>query len=351
MIPLTVVDACAEPPHSEVPVTGPPGGMTEIERFEHAFALLTKTRFAMATRTPALARDIALGGLGLAEHDEVVTSPFCSTATLDAIVRTGARVRFADVCDDDFGIDPDAVAAIIGPRTRAILAVHLYGQPADLGKLTALAAEYDLRVVEDAAQALGATCEGRQAGSHELGCFSLPGRTPSDSCGVVTFAEDARVGPDQHRTPQRGITEQRAALGFARLARLPSALASRAHNARTLGEGLAGTPGLRVPFELPGRDHVWHQYTVRVGPHAMLSRDELATALAGRGIGTRVYYPRLVFDADDYRGHPALGNPSEAEFPFAARLTEEVLSLPVHEALTASQLDLIVNAVREELGA
>ncbi|ASR33764.1 hypothetical protein BAY61_00810 [Prauserella marina] len=347
MIPLTVVDACAEPRHIEVPFTEPPAGTTEVERFENAFAQLTGTRLAMATSSPAAAREIALDALGLTARDEVVTSPFCSTATLDAIVRSGARVRFADVCDDDFGIDPDAVAAALGPRTRAIVAVHLFGQPADLGKLTALAAEYDLRVVEDAAQALGAACEGRQAGSYEIGCFSLRGT--ASPCGVVTFADDVPCAP--RPSAEHGITEQRAASAFARLARLPSAIASRARNARALGEGLAGTPGLRVPLELRGRDHVWHQYTVRVGPHAMLSRDELAVALAARGVGTGVYYPRLVFDADGYREHPALGSPAVEEFPFAARLTEEVLSLPVHEALTASQLDFVVDAVREELGA
>ncbi|PXY31838.1 DegT/DnrJ/EryC1/StrS family aminotransferase [Prauserella muralis] len=368
MIPLTVVDVRdAEPLVAEVIRSGGLAQGPMVERFEHAFADVAGTRHAVAVSSGTAALVATLEALDLRPGDEVVTSPFTFAATLNAILEAGATARFADITRADFALDADAVAAALGPRTKVLLPVHLYGQPADLGKLTALAAESGAHLVEDAAQAVGATFDGRPAGSHGVGCFSLYAtkNVTTAEGGVVTTDDDALAGRVRllrnqgmraryrYEVPGHNyrMSELHAAVGIPQLRRLSELTEARRRNARRLSEGLAGTPGLDLPAVLPGREHVWHQYTVLIGPHAMLSRDELATALAARGIGTGVYYPRLVFDHDCYRGHPQVPDASVEDFPVAARMAEQVLSLPVHPSLSDAQVDTIVATVREELGA
>jgi dTDP-4-amino-4,6-dideoxygalactose transaminase len=147
------------------------------------------------------------------------------------------------------------------------------------------------------------------------------------------------------------MTDLHAAVGIPQLEKLDQLTAARQANAKRLSEGLAGTPGLDIPQVLPGREHVWHQYTVLVGPHAMLSRDELAAALTERGIGNGIYYPKIVFDYDCYRGHPLIPGADVSDFPVASAVAAQALSLPVHPHLTDGQLDKIIETVREVLGA
>ncbi|TNC27425.1 DegT/DnrJ/EryC1/StrS family aminotransferase [Amycolatopsis alkalitolerans] len=368
MIPLTVVDVRdAEPLVIEVLRSGGLAQGPMVGRFEDAFARVAGTAHAVAVNSGTTALVAALQALGLRPGDEVITSPFTFVATLNAILEAGATVRFADVSREDFALDPDAVARVIGPRTKVLLPVHLYGQVADMGKLAPLAAEHGLHLVEDAAQSVGSAFEGQAAGSYGLGCFSLYAtkNVTTGEGGVVTCDDDEladrlRVLRNQgmrarYRYELAGhnyrMSELHAAVGIPQLARLDELVAARRHNAKQLSTGLAGTPGLAVPAVLPGRSHVWHQYTVLIGPHAMLSRDELAAELTGRGIGTGVYYPSLVFDHDCFRGHPQIPAVSPEQFPVAHRLTQEALSLPVHPALTESDVDTVVREVREALGA
>ncbi|MEU6641341.1 DegT/DnrJ/EryC1/StrS family aminotransferase [Saccharomonospora sp. NPDC046836] len=368
MIPLSVVDVRdAEPLVTEVLRSG---GLVQgpmVDRFERAFAGVAGTRHAIAVNSGTTALVAALEVLDLEPGDEVITSPFTFVATLNAIIEAGATVRFADICRDDFALDPDAAAAAIGPRTRVLLPVHLYGQPADMGKHAALAAEADLYLVEDAAQAVGAAYEGRPVGSYGLGCFSLYAtKNITTAEGGVITTDDERLADRLRLLRNQGMrarydyvvpghnyrmSDLHAAVGIPQLERLPALSAARQRNAQRLTEGLGGTPGLAVPATLPGRKHVWHQYTVLIGPHAMLSRDELAEALNARGIGSGVYYPRLVFDYDCYRGHPLVPAVSARDLPVAAAIADQALSLPVHPALTDAQVETIIAAVREELGA
>jgi len=147
------------------------------------------------------------------------------------------------------------------------------------------------------------------------------------------------------------MTDLHAADGIPQLAKLDQLTAARQANAKRLSEGLAGTPGLDLPQVLPGREHVWHQYTVQVGPHAFLSRDELAAALTERGIGNGIYYPKIVFDYECYAGHDLIPGARVEDFPVARAVSEQALSLPVHPHLTESDLDTIIETVREVLGA
>lgn len=368
MIPITAVDVSdAEPLVTEVVRSGALVQGPMVRRLEQGFAEIAGTRHAIAVNSGTTALAASLQALGLRPGDEVVTSPFTFVATLNAAIQAGATVRFADVDAEDLTLSPERVAAAVTGRTRALLPVHLYGQMARMDELAAIAEEHGLHIVEDAAQAVGAAFAGRPAGSYGLGCFSLyatKNLTTAEG-GMITTDGDALADRLRmlrnhgmrarytYEIPGHNyrMTDLHAALGIPQLARLPETTEARRRNAARLSEGLAGIPGVSLPEELPGRRHVWHQYTVRVGPGAALSRDELATALAERGIATGVYYPRVVFDYACYTEHPLVVPTTPEDVPVAASAAREVLSLPVHSALTDEQLDTIVAVAREALHA
>ncbi|MGH3951339.1 MAG: DegT/DnrJ/EryC1/StrS family aminotransferase [Pseudonocardiaceae bacterium] len=367
MIPITVVDVRdAEPLVLEVLRSGSIAQGPMVERLEQGFARIAGTEHAVAVSSGTTALVASLQALGLRPGDEVITSPFTFVATLNAILQAGATVRFADIHPDDLTLAPDQVAGAITPRTKVLMPVHLFGQTADMGTLSALAAEHGLRIVEDAAQSVGARFDGRRAGSYGLGCFSLYAtkNVTTAEGGVITTDDDEladrlRVLRNQGMRARYAyelvghnyrMSDLHAAVGIPQLDRLAERTAARRRNAARLSEGLAGTPGLWLPTEAPGREHVWHQYTVQIGPHAIVDRDELAEALTRHGIGTGIYYPRPVFDYDCYRGHPQIAEVSPGDVPVARKAAMQVLSLPVHPVLTETDVDAIVATVREVLG-
>ncbi len=306
----------------------------------------------------------ALHVLDLQPGDEVLTSPFTFAATLNAIVQAGATATFADISEDDFNIDPASVSERISEKTRVILPVHLYGQMADMGPLESLARERGLRLLEDAAQSHGATYQGRYAGSYGLGTFSLYAtkNITTGEGGLISTDDDdlaatLRILRNQgmrqrYQYEMAGnnyrLTDLQAALAIPQLDRYAAAIECRQRNARRLAEGLADVPGVLVPRELEGRRHVWHQFTIRITGDARVPRDQFVEQLAERGVGTGVYYPRLVFDYDAYRSNDQV-RPSDV--PVAARIVGEVLSLPVHPALSDADLDQVIAAVRAVAGA
>jgi perosamine synthetase len=363
-VPITVVRLGAEE-EAEVLAVLRSGMLAQgpvVGRLEAAVAELTGTRHAIAVSSGTTALVVALEALGLGPGDEVVTSPFTFVATVNAVLEAGATVRFADI-GDDYMVRPETVAAAIGPRTRVVMPVHLYGQAADLAGIgDVLADRDDITLVEDAAQAIGARFDGRAVGSFGVGCFSLYA-TKNIGCGeggVVTTDDDAladrirllrnqgmrvryqyEVAGHNYR-----LTDLQAAVAVPQVARIEALSAARAANAAALSAGLAGIDGLVLPQALPGRHHVWNQYTVRVLPGARTDRDGLAAGLAERGIGSGIYYPKAAYDYDCYRAHPRVIVESMPEAEAAAR---EVLSLPVHPHLGAAELDRVVAAVREVL--
>ena len=334
-----------------------------VERLESAFCDLTTAGHAVAVSNGTVALVAALQAVELEPSDEVVTSPFTFVATLNAALESGARVRFADISLDDFNVDAGAMSAAITPRTRALMPVHLYGQPADCERITALAEAHGLAQIEDAAQAHGASFDGRPVGSFGIGSFSLYATKnfTTGEGGVVT-TNDAEIADRLRLLRNQGMraryqyeiaghnyrmTDLQAALGVAQLSRFEVTTSTRESNARALSEGLAGLPGLVLPQVGAGRRHVFHQYTVRLTPDACLDRDTFAKELEQRGIGSGVYYPRVVFDYECYRDHPLVE--VNADVPNARRAAAEVLSLPVHTGLAAADLERIVEAVRSLL--
>ena len=194
VIPISKVDVRdAEPLVLEVLRSGALAQGPVVERLERAFAEVVGVRHAVAVNNGTTALVAALQVLGLRPGDEVVTSPFTFAATLNAILEAGATARFADIDEADFAIDPAAVEAVVGDRTAVLMPVHLYGQTADMGPLTAIARRHGLHVVEDAAQAHGAAYEGRGAGSFGLGCFSFYAtkNLTTGEGGMITTSDDA----------------------------------------------------------------------------------------------------------------------------------------------------------------
>jgi dTDP-4-amino-4,6-dideoxygalactose transaminase len=331
-----------------------------VKRLEDEFAAMIGVRHVVAVNNGTTALIAAMQVLDLQPGDEVITSPFTFVATLNAVLQTGATVRFADIDPVTFNVDPASVEALVNDRTRALLPVHLYGQCADMEAIDALARRYDLALVEDAAQAHGADVAGRSAGAWGIGCFSLYAtkNLTSGEGGLISTDDDAvadRLRLLRNQGMRRRyeyemagnnyrMTDLQAAVCVPQLAQYDEVVAARQRNAAVLSVGLAGAPGVIVPVAVPGRRHVWHQYTIRLADDAGIDRAALVAGLEARGIGCGVYYPRPAFDYDCYRGDDRV---VIDDVPVARRVAERCLSLPVHQYLTMGELHRVVDAVTE----
>jgi dTDP-4-amino-4,6-dideoxygalactose transaminase len=366
MIPITTVRFGREEEELvlEVLRSGQLAQGAYVERFERDFATLHGVKHAVAVNNGTTALVVAMEALEIGAGDEVITSPFTFVATLNAILESGATARFADI-GPDFNIAAENVSAAITANTRAVMPVHLYGYMADMNPIVGIAEAHNLHVIEDAAQAVGAEYHGRRAGSFGVGCFSLYAtkNLSTGEGGVVTTNDDGIADRlrllrnqgmrerYQYELPGHNyrLTNLAAAVGIPQLARLEEVNETRQKNAAVLRRDLAGITGLEVPMEpADERTHVYHQFTVRLTDEASLSRDAFIAGLTERGIGCGIYYPRVVFDYDCYRNHPRV---VVADVPNATSVASEVVSLPVHPHLSASELGQIVATVREVLGA
>lgn len=335
-----------------------------VARLEESFGELIGAKHVVAVNNGTTALAAALEALGIGPGDEVITSPFTFVATINAILQVGATARFADVAVDDFCVRPASVEQLVNGRTAAVLPVHLYGQCADMPALAAVAEQHGLALVEDAAQAHGATIAGRAAGTWGTGCFSLYAtkNLTSGEGGLITTNDDEladrlRVLRNQGMRERYvyemvghnyRLTDLQAAVCLPQIARYESNVGQRQRNADRLTDGLRDVPGLTVPEALPGRRHVWHQYTVLIDPIEFgADRGELARSLTERGIGSGIYYPRVAFDYDCYAG---LDQIVEDPVPIAEQLASRCLSLPVHAGLDDDAIDRVVAAVRECAG-
>ena len=340
-----------------------------VAAFEAAFAAYVGVGHAVAVNsgTAALHTALLAHGIGAMSRegspdDEVIVPAFSFAATANCVLQAGARPVFVDVREDDFNIDVAALEAAITPNTRAVIGVHLYGQMCDTQALKSLCDRRGLVLIEDAAQAIGATQRGDRAGSVGAGCFSFyatKNLTTSEGGMITTndpaIAEHARAIRSQgertrYVTEELGwnyrMTEPAAALGLAQLAKIDGRNERRRDNAARLNELLADNAGIVTPGELPGRHHVWHQYTIRVRA-GREARDRLQASLREQGIESAVFYPSPIHQQPLYR---RLGY-GGAELPVAARLCGEVLSLPVHPGLSDDDLAAIAAAVNGALSA
>ena len=333
-----------------------------VQEFERLCAEMAGTAHAVAVSNGTVSLESCLEVLGVGPGDEVITSPLTFAATLNAIVRTGATVRFADVAAD-YTIDPEAVAALVGPRTAAVMPVHLYGQPANLPALSGICDRHGLAIVEDAAQAHGAAIAGRPVGGAGMGSFSFYAtkNVTSGEGGVVT-TDDADRAAALRRLRNQGMerryeyvavgrnlrmTDLQAAVAVPQMRRLAEARSARRRNAEHLSAGLSGVQekGLVLPRERSDEVHAWHQYTVLLPGGA--DRDAFVDSLGRAGVGAGVYYPKLVWDYPPYRELDAVRRDDST--PTAQDVVRRCVSLPVHPHLSQEQLDLVVSAVEDAL--
>ena len=326
-----------------------------VERFEQDWAAYCRTAHAVGTANGTDALQLALRGLGIGPGDEVVVPANTFVATAEAVVLAGATPRFADVGPDTLLLTAATVEAALTPRTRAVIVVHLYGQVADMDAIGRVAASSGLAVIEDAAQAHGATWRGRPAGSlGDVGCFSFyPGKNLGafgDAGAVVTddaelarrircTRDHGRAHGSHHEHPFLGTNSRMDALQAAvlsvklpRLAAWTSARRARAAQYRT---ELSGAP-VRLVDDASGGGHVYHLLVARVP-----ARDRVRSALDRAGIETGLHYPRPCHLQPPYAGW------ADGPLPVTEQSAGEILSLPMFPHLTAEQVTRVCDRLTE----
>ena len=311
---------------------------------------------------------LAFLALGLRPGDEVIVPAFTYVATAEAAALLGLRVVLTDVRPDTFCLDPAAVAAVATARTRAVVPVHLFGQCADLGALLPLADRHGWAVVEDTAQALGATYVLPSGATVFAGAAGTVGTTsffPSKNLGALgdggalltsDAALAARLRQAANHGQPAGVKYRHESIGLnSRLDTLQAALlrvklphldgwtARRQTLAARYDAALAAVPGLRTPARDPRSTHVFHQYVIALPDEA--TREGLRTHLAGRGIASAVYYPLPLYAQPAY---PGLGQPGQ--FPVSEALCRTVLALPIHPTLADVDVDAVCAAVADFCG-
>ncbi len=320
----------------------------EVAAFENEFSAVVGGRQCVAVNSGTSALHMGLLAAGIGAGDEVIVPSFTFAATANSVALAGATPVFADIEGDYFCLDPAAVEAAITPRTKAIMPVHLYGHPAAMTQLQAIADKHDLLVFEDAAQAVLASLNGTPVGAFgTFGAFSFyPTKNMTSGEGGMVTTESAELARQVQLLRNQGMekryeneivgfntrmTDIHAAIGRVQLGKLAGWTKQRQDNARFLDDNLEGVV---VPPVAPGASHVYHQYTIRVVGH---DRDAFAAALAEHGVGSGVYYPIPNHEL------PSFG--LTLDLPVTRRVATEVLSLPVHPALSEDDLSAVVQAV------
>jgi dTDP-4-amino-4,6-dideoxygalactose transaminase len=322
----------------------------EVEAFEHAFADASGAAHGVGVGTGTDALVLILKALGIGRGDEVITTPLSAAYTALAVMAVGARPVFADIDPERLTIDPATVEPLVGPATAAIIPGHLYGQPADMKALSAIAERHGLAMIEDCCQAHLATSGGRPVGSFSvaaaysfyptknLGALGDGGAITTNDASLAARLSRLRNGgqTDRYHHGEPGLNsrldEIQAAILSARLGFLPGWTAARRTLAAVYRRELTGA-GVVVPPECDG-GHVYHLF-----PVLSSSRDALKAALGRAGIETLIHYPVPI------PRQPALASESPAACPIADRVCAEILSLPLHPAMTEALAIEVAGAV------
>jgi dTDP-4-amino-4,6-dideoxygalactose transaminase len=335
----------------------------KVAELEEAFARYCGAKYALALNSGTAAIHAALAAIGVGPGDEVITTPFSFIATINPIIFLGAKPVLADIDPETFNIDTSKLEALITSKTKAIMPVHLYGQPCDHGELSALAAKHGLKVIEDACQAVGAEYDGKKAGNlGDVGCFSLYAtkNIMSGEGGMITtndeaiatrvrqFRQHGMSGPYQYEGIGYNyrMTDLQAAIANEQLKKVNRFNEARRRNAKLFDEGLRGITGLGLPKVAAKRTHVYHQYTIRVLEDFPLERDALIDELKKREIGAAVYYPKSLHDVP----HIAAYGYKAGDFPESEKAASQVLSLPIHPKVSESDIQTIITALKEIAG-
>lgn len=324
----------------------------QIEKLEKQLAQFVGVKHCIAVSSGTDSLLIALMALGIGPGDEVITTPFTFISTAEVIALLGARTVFVDIDPETFNIDPLKIEAAVTERTKALMPVGLFGQMPDLKAIQAIADQYQLPIIEDAAQSFGATQNGKESCStvtvgstsffpaKPLGCYGDGGAlfTDNDLLAEKMLAIRTHGSIEKHHHPVLGINGRldtlQAAILLAKLPHYRQEIVQRqeaAANYNTLLEGHCATPKTAA-----GNTHVYAQYTIRVSQRA-----EIMEKLNNQGIPTAVYYPKCLHEQPAFS---ALGY-QRGDFPIAEQAADEVLSLPMHPWLTQEEQEKIAKGV------
>jgi dTDP-4-amino-4,6-dideoxygalactose transaminase len=326
-----------------------------VAKFEEDFAAFCGTRFGVGVGNGTDALWLTLLALGVGPGDEVITVPMTFMATAEAISFCGAKPVFVDIDSRTYTMDPALLERAISPRTKAIIPVHLFGQPADMDPILEIARKHGLPVVEDACQAHGAEYKGKRAGAIGVaGCFSFyPGKNLGafgEAGAVVTDSEELKGKIQVLRDHGQAKKYYHTVIGWngrmdgiqgavlrVKLKYLGDANAARRNHGRQYGKLLGGIKGITTPKEADYARHVYHVYTVRVA-----DRDRLLQAMTAKGIACGIHYPVPLHLQDAYRflGYAA------GSFPVSERCAKEFLSLPMFPELRAEQIESVVRELK-----
>jgi len=328
----------------------------KVEEFEQKFADWVGAKYGIAVNSGTAALHTALLACDIGEGDEVITTPFTFIASGNAIVYTGAKPVFADIDLKTYTMDPDSIEDLITENTKAILPIQLYGQSADMDRINEIAEKYGLIVIEDAAQAHGATFKGQKVGSMgDMSCFSFyPTKNMTTSEGGIITTDDEDLAEQARIFRAHGasvryhhdaigynfrMTDISAAIGLAQLEKIDEFNNKRIANAAYLNEGLKDVDGIITPYCADDSKHVYHQYTIRVEKG---DRDDWVDIINECGVGTGIHYPIPLYNQPIYKLLDIDGNCPNAELA-----ADNVISLPVHPSLTEEDLDLVIEAVKK----
>lgn len=326
-----------------------------VEKFEKEFAEYIGTKYAVQTTSGTTALHLALLSLGIGTGDEVITTSFTFVATSNAILYTGARPVFVDIDEKTFNIDPLLIEKKITKRTKAILLVHLYGLPADMTTIMKIATKHHLYVIEDAAQAHGALYKNKKVGSiGTMGCFSFYAtKNMTTGEGGMVTTNSLKLAQKVRALRNHGMMELNykysflgynycptniaAALGLTQLKRLDKLNAKRISNAKYYLNKLKNIKGIILPNLFNNRNHVFHQFTIRVTKEFPISRDLLLKRFEKNDIRPKIYYPiplhkQKLYNSLGYKDY----------LPISESLASEVLSIPVHPNLSGKDLKQVI---------
>jgi perosamine synthetase len=321
----------------------------KVKEFEERFAEYTGTKYGIAVSSGTTALHTALLAHGIGKGDEVITSPFSFIATSNSILFTGAKPVFVDISEKDFNLNPDLIEEKITEKTKAIMPVHLYGNPCDMVKITKIAKDNDLVIIEDACQAHGAMIGRKKVGSFGTGCFSFyPTKNMTSGEGGMITTDDEKIYEKgrmirEHGSKQRyfheiigynfRMTDLHAAIGIEQLKKLEAFTKKRIENSKILNEGLKKY--VTIPKKKEDVRHVFHQYSIQTK-----YREELIKHLTKKEIGCGIYYPVPIHKQKAYTD---LGY--KDFMPFSEKISNVVLSLPVNPLLNEDDLKRIVEEI------
>jgi len=323
-----------------------------VQAFEKSVSSFVKSKYVIAVNSGTAALQAALYALDIKKGDEVLVPSFTFVAAANAIASTGAKPIFVDILKENYTIDPDDLQKKITKKTRAIIPVHLYGNVANIGRLSEIVKKYNLPIIEDSAQSLGSTYKGKHTGTFfELGCFSMyPAKVMTSGEGGFVVTNNKKLRDELlmirnhgmihgHDTRRFGLNlrlpEINAAIATIQIKKLPNFLKSRKKNAELLSK-LISDLKIKLPHQRKNENVNWYLYTI-----ATKNRDKLLKKLNEKGIGARSYYPTPVHKIPFYK--------LKTKLPVTVWAASHVVSLPIHPKVTQKNIEFIAKTMRDIL--